>query len=95
MKDSKKRCDVCGVEQAEGVFSSRIAPVSSVYCRDCLEKGAEPYGILVIHVAHLLLSDPGYQLDPFIERVKQATLDITGKTEETFQQDVQNRRKEM
>lgn len=95
MKDLKKMCEVCGVEQAEGVFSSRVAPVSSAYCRNCLEKGAEPYGILVIHIAHLMLWEPEYKLDPLIERVIQATLDITGKTEEAFYEDVQIRKAEM
>ena len=87
-------CSVCGKDQAAGVFASRIAPVSCAYCQSCLDKGAEPYGVLVINIAHLRSLRPDYQLSPKLEAVKQATLVIAGKSEEMLMEDVRVRLKE-
>ncbi|RFU69504.1 hypothetical protein D0469_09060 [Peribacillus saganii] len=95
MNEPKMICCVCGFQQAEGVFSSRIAPVSCAYCKSCSEKGAEPYDVLVTRVAHLMLLQPGYELSPRLEHVKQVTLEISGITEEKFLKDVEIRRTDL
>jgi hypothetical protein len=87
-------CSVCGKEGAAGVFASRIAPVSCAYCQSCLNKGAEPYGVLVTHIAHIRSLQPGYQLSPVLEMVKEATLPIAGKSEEMLMEDVREKLKE-
>ena len=87
-------CSVCGKEDAVGVFASRIAPVSSAYCQGCLDKGAEPYRVLVTNIAHLQSLKPGYQLSPRLQMVKQETLMIVGKSEEVFVEDVREMMKE-
>lgn len=95
MKDTKMFCSVCGEKEAAGVFASRIAPVSCGYCRSCIEKGAEPYGVLVRRVAHLMSLRPDYKLSPKLLFVKQATLAISGHSEEMFMEDVSNRLNEI
>jgi hypothetical protein len=95
MKESKMICSVCGEPKAEGVFASRIAPVSSAYCRSCSEKGAEPYGVLVTRVAHLQSLRPEYKLSSKLLFVKRITLEVTGITEEKFLEDVRKRINEM
>lgn len=77
------------------MFASRIAPMSCGYCRSCMEKGAEPYGVLVARVAHLMSLRPDYKLSPKLLLVKQATLTVTGHSEEKFIEDVSNRLNEM
>jgi hypothetical protein len=88
MKETRMICSVCGENQADGVFASRIAPVSCAYCRSCSKKGAEPYGVLVTRVAHLMTLRPNYELSPKLLFVKKATFKITGHTEEKFLEDV-------
>ncbi|MGE6487421.1 hypothetical protein [Paenisporosarcina sp. NPDC076898] len=91
MKETTMVCSVCCENIALGVFASRIAPVSCAYCKKCMERRAEPYGVLVTKVAHLMSQNPDYQLSPRLIIVKLATLSINDKTEEMFIEDVRNR----
>lgn len=38
-------CQVCAESEAEGVACSGLGPISFAYCRECLDKGAEPEGM--------------------------------------------------
>jgi len=95
MNETTMVCSVCGKNVAVGVYASRIAPVSCAYCNRCMEKRAEPYGVLVTKVAHLMSRNPDYQLSPKLIIVKLSTLSINDKTEEMFSEDVKNRMLEM
>ena len=41
--DCEGSCNVCGAEGEIGVFGSSIAPASFAYCRECVERKAEPF----------------------------------------------------
>lgn len=82
-------CGVCGEKVAHSIGGSCFAPVQVVVCYSCGSQGAEPYGILVAHVARLMSRIPDYNLSPKLLHVKQATLSITGISEETFIEDVE------
>lgn len=44
-------CDVCGKETTVYVRSSTMGAISFAYCRDCLNKGLEPYGAMVAYIS--------------------------------------------
>ncbi|CAG7644601.1 NAD-dependent protein deacetylase [Paenibacillus solanacearum] len=90
-KPAPLTCDVCRTNAAEGVYSSRIAPVSAAYCQPCMNRGAEPYGILVTKLA--LLPDAGRS--PRLTAVIESSLEIAGKTGEQLMNDVTLRRQQM
>ena len=49
------KCDVCGLNPPVGVASSPFAACSFAYCRECLQKQAEPamiFEYLYCEVAH-------------------------------------------
>lgn len=85
---STPKCSVCKVNEAKGVYASRIAPVSLAYCESCLRKGAESYGVLVTKIASIKTTNPDLKLTPKYEIILAATLDITGHTKEEFEKDV-------
>ena len=82
-------CCVCGKNDAQGVYASRIAPVSLAYCKSCMESGADSYDIVVIKVASLKSRKAGGIIGPRLQGVLTATLNITGHTIEEFYQDVE------
>ena len=45
------KCEVCKDEPAIGVASVPGIPYSAAYGRTCLEKGADPYGIVRANIA--------------------------------------------
>jgi len=79
-------CEVCGHQVAEGVFSSRIAPVSCAFCSSCLQQGAEAYGILVTHLSFL----PNPQdWDQGLKRIVEVSLKVKNKTMVELKMDVE------
>jgi late competence protein required for DNA uptake (superfamily II DNA/RNA helicase) len=42
MSDTKLICDVCNKNEALGVASSPFGAISYAYCRECLNKPADP-----------------------------------------------------
>lgn len=88
-------CNVCGQREAEGVFASRIAPVSMAYCEECIRRWAEPYSLLVTRVAFLMTRIPEFKLSTKLQVVKASTLEITGITEEQFEKDILKRKQEI
>ncbi len=51
MSSDIRNCEVCGVKSDVFVKSSALGPFSFAYCKDCLQKGLEPYGALLASVA--------------------------------------------
>lgn len=47
----KGTCDVCGKQADVAVCASSCGPISLAYCRDCLEAGLEPYGIMLAYIS--------------------------------------------
>ena len=45
------KCDVCGKAPSIAVCSSAFGGISFGYCKECLEKGAEPYSAMVSYIA--------------------------------------------
>ena len=45
------KCDVCGRETKTYVAASAFGAMSFAYCKECLEKGAEPYSAMVSYIA--------------------------------------------
>lgn len=88
-------CNVCGHKEAEGVFASKIAPTSNAYCKDCIEKGAEPYDVLVTHIAYLMTQQPDYKMSSTLQFIKTATLAITEIPEHQFKTDLIKRKYEL
>lgn len=87
----RPRCEVCKARAAEGVYASRIAPVSSAYCPSCMDSGAEPYGVLV---TTLVLGESEREISPQLQHVIDATLKVTGKSETELWTDVEKQKKE-
>lgn len=44
-------CQVCGENEAVGVYSVPSVPISCAYCADCLAAGAHPWRVLVANTA--------------------------------------------
>lgn len=42
------KCDVCGKTEEIYVCASTMGAVSLGYCKDCLQKGLEPYSFILI-----------------------------------------------
>jgi len=47
----KGKCNVCGKETDVVVLSSAYGAVSWAYCKDCLNKGLEPYDAVVSYIS--------------------------------------------
>lgn len=45
------KCDVCGKTEEIYVCASTMGAVSLGYCKYCLQKGLEPYGVVVAYIA--------------------------------------------
>jgi len=45
------KCDVCGKEEEIYVRSSTMGAISFAYCKDCLQKGLEPYNAVVAYIS--------------------------------------------
>ncbi|TSI05294.1 hypothetical protein [Lysinibacillus sp. BW-2-10] len=87
-------CCVCGKNYAQGVYASRIAPVSLAYCNSCMESGADCYDLVVTKVAIFKSKKPEYIIGQRLQAILTATLEITGYTIEKFYQDVEIKVKE-
>lgn len=85
----KSLCNVCLKNVAEGVFASRIAPTSAAYCQSCINKGAEPYGVIVTKVALHQWRTEDNVISQRLEKVIDATLAVQGKTIQQFRSDVE------
>jgi hypothetical protein len=46
------KCDVCGKEAEIHVCASTFGAMSNGYCKECLQKGLEPYGVMVAYIAY-------------------------------------------
>lgn len=88
-------CNVCHVNEAIGVFSSRIAPVSSAYCQSCSASGAEPYGVVVLRCALLQNCTYPDKLTPHMKYVVEASLRVAGKTHEQLAADIEQQKLEI
>ena len=51
MFNEVRECEVCGQIKPVQVCSSTLGAVSFAYCKDCLEAGLEPYGMLLAYMA--------------------------------------------
>lgn len=85
--DKIVKCNVCGKENVEGVVCcSSMGPITLGYCKDCYEKGLEPYGIMVGYI-----SCSGHfpkDINSEYQALVRSILKGLGKTEEEFIRDV-------
>lgn len=44
------KCEVCGTETQVAVVSSSLGPYSSAYCKECLNRGLEPYKSIIAYL---------------------------------------------
>ena len=78
-------CDVCKNEEAVGVASSMLGPISLAYGQNCLEQGREPYWLLV----NTAVCVNGYHNgSEWFKELVVRCLDIEGKSIEDFEVDV-------
>ncbi len=85
------KCEVCGNEGEVFVRASSLAPASFAYCKRCLDKGVEPYFLIM---QRLWLE--GSSLDDFSEKRQEAIkelLNIYGVSIDTFNKDLIEYRK--
>jgi NAD-dependent deacetylase len=85
---SRSLCSVCKKNVAEGVYASRIAPTSYHYCQRCMSAPAEPYHLIVYEVAWRTYKIKDYTISQRLKAVRDATLSITRKSLEQFDEDV-------
>jgi len=78
-------CDVCG-EEAVGVASSQMGPISFAYCEQCAMDGLEPYDMLVGMVAMSGKLEEFHSW--FVEMVKRSCVKA-GKSDDDFSRDVE------
>jgi hypothetical protein len=71
-------CEICGKEEAIGVCSSCMGPISHAYGRECLEAGREVWSTLVAGLFGLSKDHVADWVRPIIE----ATCAFYGKTED-------------
>ena len=57
---TQENCDVCGILAIVTLTSSGLGPASIVRCKNCLEKGAEPFGLAAIFFGNYGLSEANY-----------------------------------
>ena len=85
--DKIHKCDVCGKENVEGVVcASSMGPITFSYCKDCFEKGLEPYNAVVAYI-----SCSGHfpqDINETYQGLVRSILEGLGKSEEEFIRDV-------
>lgn len=86
----KGTCDVCGRETDIVVAASSCGPVSLGYCKNCLERGLEPYGFLVNYIA--MAGDWPDDINETYQRIARKNLAFYGKSEGEFAADVKRAR---
>lgn len=71
-------CDVCGHKGIVGVAASPFGPVSFAYCKECLNAGADHWGV----ITYAIWNAGGPKDCPeFHKKSLEATMKRTGKTE--------------
>lgn len=85
-------CDVCGNKTKVVVASSGYGPISHAYCKDCCEKGLEPYGTMVAYISGAGRFPEDINPD-YVNDVRRI-LPLIGKTEEQFIADCEEADKE-
>lgn len=86
-------CDVCKNEPSVGVASSVLGPLSLAYGRSCLDKGAEPYWLVVATVA--MCGGDLNNLADWAKKIVLASLEVAGKTENELLADAKEEIEEM
>lgn len=89
----ESKCDVCGAQGIVGVGASQFGPASFAYCRDCLDCGAEVWGVIT-----WAFFQSGGESQPdknplgkYVKKTLEATMTRLGKTPE----DLEARMKEL
>lgn len=85
--EQKQLCEVCRKNESIGVASSGLVAMSNAFCRDCLIKGAEPYGNIV-STLYIIGRSWEENVDEYLSKIIEVTLEITGKTMEQLREDV-------
>lgn len=80
-------CDVCTEETDVAVIASTMGPVSFAYCKDCFEKGLEPYGAMISYIA--CAGHYPEDINPAYINEVQRNLKYRGISEEKFSADVE------
>lgn len=78
------KCEIC-LKPALGVASSRVGAMSYAICKECIEKGREPWGTLV---GGLCGCRPHTVVEGVLEHIIRPTCEFYGKTEEEFWKEV-------
>lgn len=96
---STGKCNCCGKSNVPVVvLASSIGPISFAYCRDCLNKGVEPYGALVAFIGCALSSDKidNYEdeLIPYYVDLINRCLEFYNKSREDFVKEMKENVKE-
>lgn len=86
-------CDVCGKQTNVVVCASVMGAVSFAYCKDCLEAGAEPYGVMVSRVASC--GNWPDSINAEYQRIVRNGLKYLGVSEEKFTHDVDEKNRAM
>lgn len=80
------KCEVCSKETDVAVLCSGMGPISLAYCKDCAQKGLEPYGVMVAYI-----SSAGHfpeAIGELYQKEVRRILKELGRTEEAFIKDV-------
>jgi hypothetical protein len=87
------KCDVCGKDDIIYVCASSMGAVSFGYCKECLQKGLEPYGAMVAYIscAGRFPEDINEEYQKHVRHI----LKELGISEEKFINDVNKSIKEM
>jgi len=79
-------CEICGKEPSIGVACSVLGAFSMAMGKNCLEKKAENYGLLVGTIADCGGLD---HLAEWVWDIIPPSLEVAGKTEEEFKKDIE------
>jgi hypothetical protein len=77
------KCQVCNQRDAIGVASGACGPISIAYCRECLQAGAEPFGLLSGYMGCGGITSPD-SVNPEYIPIIEATCRVAGKTMDEF-----------
>lgn len=90
--DDELKCDCCG-KPAVGVYASTMGAISFAYCKDCLNKGIEPYWAIVSYVSCGCNSYE--EMNNIYKKIVKTNLDYYGKTIEEFNKDIKKCNEDM